>query len=273
MRAALRAVLACLLCVACGGNPFPAELRVGVYADIPGIGERDAAGRWSGFEITLVEQVLHRLGTRASFRAVTAEERDARLLGGELDLVVATYSITDERIARGIAFTVPYLLSYQDILIRGTDAEVIRTVADLRGRRVCTGPPNATPYQHLASVNRGQDLGIEIVTRASSSPLCVDLLMAGTVDAVVSDAAILSASVLRHPGLRLAGTRIWPRPEQYAFGLAGPAAARTERLDAAIREMVADGSWRRALIDSFCPGGGEPPCHTAQVFLKYPPTA
>jgi glutamate transport system substrate-binding protein len=257
-----------------------AHLRIGVHSDQPGIGLYDfRTNRWSGLDIAVADYVLTRLNIPFSpgnphVYTVDTTDRDTALLNGTDDLIIASYSITDGRIQKGITFTIPYLLSYQDILIRSADADIVKSVSDLRGKKVCTGPTNATPYQHLMAVNQAQHLGI-VITPEVGTWLCVDKLLKHTTYAVVSDDAVLFGFKVLHPGLSLVGTKVWPRPEQYGIGFIAKTAADVTELNAAVHQMISDGSWTKAIVANFCPGSAAtaPPCKFARLFIDSPPTA
>jgi glutamate transport system substrate-binding protein len=66
---------------------------------------------------------------------VTAEREDL-ISSGKVDIVVATYTINDERKKR-IDFAGPYFVAQQDIMVRADDTS-IKSADDLNGRKVCT---------------------------------------------------------------------------------------------------------------------------------------
>ena len=255
------------------------HLRIGMHSDQPGIGLFDfRTNQWSGLDVTVADYVLTRLHVpfgpdNPHLYPVDTTDRDAKLLNGSDDLIIASYSITDGRIRKGISFTIPYLLSYQDILIRSADAGTIKSVDDLRGRKVCTGPTTGTPYQHLMMLNKARHLDIT-VGPAIGTWVCVDKLLRQTTDAVVSDDAILFGFKFLHSGLSLVGTKVWPRPEQYGIGFIAKTPADATELNAAIRQIISDGSWAKAIVANFCPASTSTarPCHLARTFLDNPPT-
>lgn len=252
------------------------NLRIGVRADLPGIGFYDSRTyEWSGLDIAVARYVmtqLHVPSADSHFDPVQPADRDHRLLNRGDDLIIAAYSITDGRIQEGISFTIPYLLSYQDILIRSADAGAIRSVASLRGRSVCAGSPSTTPYQHVLALNQSLHLGVKMVPGVGVLE-CLDKLIHKNADAVVSDAAILNGYLAQNPGLRLVGTKVWPRPEQWGIGFIAGTPADARELNAIIRKMFDDGSWKKAITSSFCPGirPSEPPCRIARIFLDNAP--
>jgi glutamate transport system substrate-binding protein len=252
------------------------SLRIAVRADLPGIGYYESGiYRWSGLDIAIAKYIMTKLGiapSDAHLHPVQPADRDATLLQRNNDLVIASYSITDGRIQRGISFTVPYLLSYQDIMVRSADAATIKTVNDLRGKRVCTGTESSTPYQHLAALDQERDLKMRIVPRSRADE-CVNELVHGRTDAVVSDTAILLGYQHSYSELHLVGTRVWPRPEQWSIGFISRKQADLNELNVIMRRMFDDGSWAKAITTSFCPDlrPDEPVCRGARIFLDNAP--
>jgi glutamate transport system substrate-binding protein len=255
-------------------------LRIGTQVDQPGLGFYDTnTYRWSGLDVDVANYVMAKLqvattSSNPHIYPVLAEDRENQLLGNEKDLIVANYSITDGRIQMGITFTMPYLLSYQDILVGPADAGTIKTVDDLRGKRVCAGAQGTTPFNHLMMLNQTRNLGM-ILHPEVGTKVCADKLAKGQVDAFVSDSAILFGYLTAYPKLHLVGTKVWPRPEQYGIGLIARTPADAGELNAIIKQMIKDGSWRTAVISNFCPHNrpGDPPCRVARIFLDNPPVS
>jgi glutamate transport system substrate-binding protein len=255
-----------------------AKLRIGINPDQPGVGHYESkTNQWSGMDVAVADYLLTYLHVPFSrdtphIAPVQTGDRDDHMLNHTDDLVIASYSITDARIAKGISFTIPYLLSFQDILIRSADIAAIKSVNDLAGKRVCTPPETSTPYQHLVTLNQKSHLGATLDPEPGNQ-ICVDKLLGNKTDAVVTDSAILYGFQATNPSLHLVGTKVWPRPEQYGVGLIAETPADVSELNTAIKHMITDESWRKAVITSFCPGAHptDPPCPVAKIFLDSPP--
>jgi glutamate transport system substrate-binding protein len=258
------------------------SLRIGVHNSEPGIGFQNVAtDQWSGLDIDVARYIMHWLGIPYSTSSSDSDssdthlyqidtvDRDSALLNGNVDLIIASYSITDGRVKKGISFTIPYLQTFQGILVRSHDAGKIKTLDDLRGQKVCAGPSNSTPYQHLDYLNKAQNLDITISKNAAGPEQCVTDLTDGAVNAVVYDDTILLGYQRQDPELALVDNKIWPRPEQYGVGFISKTPADAEDLNAAIRSMVRDGSWEKAIIENFCPTDVR--CRQADILLASPP--
>ena len=113
------------------------EITVGVKYDQPGMGFKDASSDIpTGFDVEIAKLLIADLGIDPESDSVTWEEtisdnREPYLEEGQVDLVLATYSITDERRAI-VGQTGPYLITGQQILVKA-DSDV-ESKDDLQGR-------------------------------------------------------------------------------------------------------------------------------------------
>ena len=73
-------------------------LRVGVKNAVIGFGYQDPiSGEYSGMEIDIAKALAAQLGVDVEFTTVTAATRTELLDSGDIDCVLATFTITDER--------------------------------------------------------------------------------------------------------------------------------------------------------------------------------
>ncbi len=104
-------------------------LRVGVKNAVIGFGYEDPlTGEYSGLEIELAKALAEKLGVEVEFTAVTAATRTELLDSGDIDCVLATFTITDER-KESWDFTTPYYTDYVSVLVE--DSKGIATLEDL----------------------------------------------------------------------------------------------------------------------------------------------
>ena len=101
-------------------------------------------------------------------------------MDGEVDLVLASYSITDER-REVVGQAGPYYVTGQQLLV--TADSDIESLEDLKGKEVCsvTGSTSLENIEDEGAKPRGFDTYSE----------CVDQVLNGTVDAMTTDGAIL----------------------------------------------------------------------------------
>lgn len=109
-------------------------LKVGVKNVTKGFGYEDpATGEYSGLEISLAKKLAESLGVDVEFTPVTAATRTALLDSGDIDCVIATFTITDER-KNSWDFTTPYYTDHVGVLVENSSG--IKTLADLKGKTV-----------------------------------------------------------------------------------------------------------------------------------------
>ncbi|MCM1155474.1 MAG: transporter substrate-binding domain-containing protein [Roseburia sp.] len=103
-------------------------LRVGVKNAVVGFGYEDPlTGEYSGMEIDLANKIAESLGVDVEFTTVTAATRTELLDSGDIDCVLATFTITDER-KLSWDFTTPYFTDHVGVLV-----EDVSGITDLTG--------------------------------------------------------------------------------------------------------------------------------------------
>lgn len=110
------------------------KLRVGVKDAVQGFSYKDPlSGEYEGLEDSLAELIAKDLGVDVEFTTVTAATRTELLDSGDIDCVLATFTITDER-KKSWDFTTPYYTDHVGVLVE-KDAG-IKELADLKGKTV-----------------------------------------------------------------------------------------------------------------------------------------
>ena len=109
-------------------------LRVGVKNAVLGFGFQDElTGEYTGMEISLAKKIAEYLGVDVEFTAVTAATRTELLDSGDIDCVLAIFTITEER-KKSWDFTTPYYTDYVTVLVE--DASGIKSLGDLVDKKV-----------------------------------------------------------------------------------------------------------------------------------------
>lgn len=241
LAAALTAVA--LLAAGCGGGDDTTiigkdTITVGVRTDLPGIGMKSGSG-FDGFDVDVARYIARKLAMKIDFVPVLAADREKVLLDGRADLVLATFSITQERKAR-VLFAGPYHLSYQDILVR-PDETRIKNVRDLKGRRIC----------EVQGSNAGQRVVEERKVAAELVPVpdygtCLKRLKAGEVDAITTNDVILAGLAVRDgSGLRLVNAEF--NEQRTGVGMRRGDVEGCEAVNRAITDMYQDGTAKTLL--------------------------
>ncbi|MFD5241418.1 bifunctional serine/threonine-protein kinase/glutamate ABC transporter substrate-binding protein [Streptomyces tendae] len=104
------------------------RLTIGAKEDQPGLSfYNEDTGVWSGFDVDIAYALAGKLGydkAQVDFYGVTTANRASKLKNGEVDLVVASYSMTPAREKRdGIKFVGPYYKAGSSLLVRKNSAK------------------------------------------------------------------------------------------------------------------------------------------------------
>ena len=109
-------------------------LKVGVKNAVKGFSFQDTlTGEYTGLEDSLAEMIAEHLGVDVEFTTVTAATRGELLDSGDIDCVLATFTITDER-KKSWDFSTPYYTDYVSVLVE--DSSGIKELADLKDKVV-----------------------------------------------------------------------------------------------------------------------------------------
>lgn len=97
-------------------------LRVGVKNAVIGFGFQDPLTQeYSGLEISIAEKIAENLGVDVEFTAVTAATRTELLDSGDIDCVLATFTITDER-KKSWDYSTPYFTDFVTVLVENSSS-------------------------------------------------------------------------------------------------------------------------------------------------------
>ncbi|MCF2533072.1 bifunctional serine/threonine-protein kinase/glutamate ABC transporter substrate-binding protein [Yinghuangia soli] len=212
---------------------------VGVKPDQPGVSQKGADGQYTGFDDDIARMIAADLGFAGKIRFVDVETqgREYRIASGQVDLVVASYTINPERLQR-VSFAGPYYVAGQDFLVRKDDPGAARP-EDLAGSRVCVVRESTS-----AARVRQKFPTMQVEERGKYSE-CVDELLKRNVRGVSTDDTILAGFVARHPAeLRVLGSPFSDEP--YGVGLSRGDAALAGAVCDALNRHIANGDWQRA---------------------------
>ena len=226
-------------------------LTIGISFDEPGLGLRTGDG-YEGFDVDTATYIAKALGVAEdgiTWVEAQPADREELLADGSVDLVVSTYSITEER-RQQVDFAGPYFVAHQDLLVRRNDEEI--TGPDtLDGKNLCS-VTGTTSAQLVKERYQGR-ITLQELPQYSD---CVTRLADGEVDAVTTDDLILAgyAAQQQYRGkLRLVGEGF--SDEIYGIGVRKGDTALVGQVNAALKQYIADGSWERSLEAEVGPSG------------------
>lgn len=208
-----------------------------MHMDMPGLSYKTRYPH-SGFEVKLLKRIDKWLGVPMTGPAdVTSDDRAQLLTNGTADMVLASYSITTDRMAE-VDFVGPYVTTRQGFLV-GRKGARIATRADLRGTTICTWA-GTTSIRALRELR----LGIEPLELQDAAS-CVDELREGRVDAVTTDRLILHgfADLYAKEGLRVVPNLVVGAPQHYGIGLPKGHREDCRRLREFVKDYVGSSDW------------------------------
>lgn len=166
-------------------------LKAGVKVDVPKFGYKDpGTSKIEGFEIDLVKAVAKKIlgdENKVELQAVTAKTRGPLLDSGEVDIIGATFTITEER-KKSYDFSEPYFTDGVALMVKKNSG--IKTLKDLDGKKIGVAQ-SATSKQALES--EAKNLGIKVTfSEYSTYPEIKAALDSGRINAFSVDGAILN---------------------------------------------------------------------------------
>jgi glutamate transport system substrate-binding protein len=193
------------------------EVTVGTKFDQPGFGLLGLEDKPEGFDVEVAKIIAGALGIEEdsiTWKETPSDVREQVIEDGEVDFVVATYTINDERRQR-ISFAGPYYLAGQMLMV-AEDNDTITTPDDLKANpdsKVCSvtgSTPSENIKQYLA--NPDQLVLFDVYEK------CADALRTGQVDVVTTDNVILLGFVSESEGaFKLVGEQFTEEP--YGIGI------------------------------------------------------
>ena len=201
------------------------------------LNEKD--GKMRGFDAGLAQLIARYIlgdGAKIQFTQVTSSTREQVLMNDQVDMVLATYSITPAREEK-VSFAGPYYTSQAGVLVKANNT-TIKSYEDLAGKKVATqagstGPAILAQYAPKAVVQEFQ-----------THQEAMDALRQGRVDAYVTDyTLLLNALSLGNGETKLAG-KPFGAPDPYGVGLPKGSDG-VAFVNAFLKKVEADGTWAK----------------------------
>jgi glutamate transport system substrate-binding protein len=239
------------------------KLVVGIKYDQPGLGLKKPDGTFSGFDVDVAKYVAKQLGVEESgitFKEAQSAERENLIKKGEVDFIVATYSITDKR-KNDVSFAGPYFVAHQDLLVKADNTDITGPES-LNGNKKLCSVKGSTPAQNVKD-KYAKEVQLQEFGKYSD---CITPLVNGALDAMTTDDIILAGYATQQAGkLKLVGKGF--SDEKYGIGLKKDDKDGQAAINKAIQQMQSSGDWKKAL-ESNLTGTGykvpEPPAITEQ---------
>lgn len=244
--------LVCIFLVACSSEDAKiseikerGEVRIGVKTDVPFFGHITPGEKEpEGLEIDIANDIAKNVfgdDITVTFVPTTAITRETLLKNEEIDFVIATFTITEER-KESMNFSRPYYIESVGFLVRN-DSD-INSIADIDGK-VVGASLSSTAFTKLeASPN---DLNIEYkLVGAASYPEIAKKLENKEIDVMTTDKSILYGYL--NDNTRLLEDGFFPQEYGIATKLENTGLAK--KIDSHLKSMEDNGKLNE-IIDSW----------------------
>jgi glutamate transport system substrate-binding protein len=214
------------------------KITVGTKFDQPLFGQVGPDGVPVGFDVEIAKIIASELGIdeeNIEWVESVSANREPFIENGQVDIVVATYTINDKR-KEVVSFAGPYFLAGQSIMVLA-DNEDIKSEDDLVGQPVCS-VSGSTPAEKLVEIGALPEL-------TDGYDKCLEPLRQGKVVAVSTDNVILAGLVAQNEGeFKVVGEPFTEEP--YGIGLAKDDTDFRMWINDVLEEAYEDGRYQEA---------------------------
>jgi len=219
-------------------------ITIGTKFDQPLFGLMSPSGTPEGFDVEIGKIIAGELGIdpgNIEWVETVSANREPFIESGQVDMVVATYTINDKR-KEIVSFAGPYYNAGQAMMTLSTTDD-ITTPDDLAGKNVCS-VEGSTPAANIAENYPEANL---VLYGAYTD--CLEPLRNGEVDVVTTDNVILAGYVADSDGeFKVVGEPFTEEP--YGIGVALDDTEFRAWINDVLDGIFADGRWLAAWQDT-----------------------
>lgn len=188
-------------------------ITIGTKFDQPLFGLKAPSGDPEGFDVEMGKIIAAELGIapeNIEWVETVSANREAYIMDGTVDIVIATYTINDER-KESVSFAGPYYNAGQSLMVMSDNSDIMGP-DDLAGKNVCS-VEGSTPAANIAE--NYPDATLKLFEAYTD---CLEPLRNGQVDVVTTDNVILAGYVAESNGeFKIVGDQFTEEP--YGIGL------------------------------------------------------
>ncbi len=162
---------------------------VGTFPEFELLTYKDEAKNNIGYDIDIIKSIASQLGLEVEIREIFFNDLFWAVKSGAVDVAISAITITPDR-SLEVLFSAPYFESGQSIMVR-KDNEDINSPEDLKDKKI--GVPKGTTCEAVAK----KYVDPYYINYYDFKE--VDYLLAGTIDAVITDQASVKISVVKNP--------------------------------------------------------------------------
>lgn len=214
-------------------------ITIGTKFDQPGFGFMNPeTNEPEGFDVEIGKIIAASLGIspeNITWVESVSAQKVPLIEKGAVDLVVATYTINDQR-KEVVSFAGPYFVAGQDLMVTKGNPLAISGPEDLAGKNVCSAQGSTSAQNIQTNYPQTQLTLFDVYSK------CAEALKNGEVDAVTTDNVILYGFVAQDPeAFEVVGKPFTKEP--YGIGLKLEDTDFRNFLNDALEASYADGTW------------------------------
>ena len=213
-------------------------IKVGINTDSKPFGFYDEKWEIQGYDADLARNIAYYIlksPNAVEFYPVTPANRMLKVSTGEVDMVIATVTITPQR-QEIIDFSIPYDYAGQALLVKSNSR--ITSIADLAGQNVGVVFGTTAEKNMLTLAPNATIIGFR------NYHVAYEALKAGKIDALTSDDTILSTFTFEDNSVKLLPKRYSREP----YGIAFKPGKSTQRLREAVDFAITDMKNRNTIL-------------------------
>lgn len=185
------------------------KILIGIDLGVPPYGMMDANLKPAGSDVETAQLLAKDLGVALEFVPVTGASRIPSLLTGKSDIVVSSFSVSEER-KKVIDFSAPY--GELQTIIAAPAAMNIKSYADLAGKRVVVTRGTTADQALTANVKDAQ------IVRFDDDATLITAVVSGQADIAGTTPTMVPAINSKNPGKALE-VKFVMKTFPYAIGL------------------------------------------------------
>jgi len=218
---------------------------VGTKWDQPSLGLKKGADP-EGFDVDVAKAVLKEINggkdVTVQWKESASSNREPFLANGTVDIVFATYSITEER-KQKVTFGGPYVIAHQDVMVRKDDTSITKP-QDLTGKKICKAA-GSNSYKRITDPPPDGELDLDATTvDAANYSECIQKLTGSNLDAVTTDDLILAGFAKQAGGnFKVLGQGF--TDEKYGIGLKKGDTKTCEAVNTAVKKLWDNGTMKQ----------------------------
>lgn len=242
----LAALAIAVLCCGCGSKSMTAKegkLIMATNAEFPPY-EYKEGDKIVGIDAEVAQLIADKLNLELEIADVDFDSIIPGVQSGKYDMGMAGMTVTDERKEK-VNFSDSYATGVQVVIVK-EDSE-IKTIDDLEGKKI-GAQQGTTGYIYASDTPENGGYGEENVTGYQNGALAVEALKGDKVDCVIIDNEPAKAYVAANEGLKILETEFVT--EDYAICFAKENTELQEKVNAALKELIEDGSVKK-VVDKY----------------------